>query len=141
MHFIEKVFGIFLAATFVLYPVYLPEARAKGKDAPEVAANLFWPRTEQKDSVKLEMFQPQPELFEGNRLRVRAAVSVLPKGEKEPLFGAVWFEARVVTDRDERTVAIQDIQVADIRFPTAPEEKVEKLKAYLTERLTTWKTV
>ena len=140
MHFIKKVFVIFLAVIFVLYPVYLPEARAQGKDAPEVAATP-WPRTEQKDGVKLEMFQPQPELFEGNRLRVRAAVSVLPKGERETVFGAVWFEARVVTDRDERTVAIQDIQVADIRFPTAPEEKVEKLKAYLTKKLTTWKTV
>ncbi|MBW1941688.1 MAG: hypothetical protein JRJ51_02505, partial [Deltaproteobacteria bacterium] len=140
MHFIEKVFVIFFAATFVLYPVYLPEARSQEKDAPEVAENP-WPRTELQDGVKLEMFQPQPEIFEGNRLRVRAAVSVLPKGEKEPVFGAVWFEARVVTDRDERTVAIQDIKVADIRFPTAPEEKVDKLKAYLTKKLTTWKTV
>jgi len=140
MHFIKKVFVILLAAVFVLDPVYLPETQAQGKDAPEVAATP-WPRTEQKDGVKLEMFQPQPELFEGNRLRVRAAVSVLPKGEREPVFGAVWFEARVVTDRDERTVAIQDIQVADIRFPTAPEEKVAMLKAYLTERLTTWKAV
>ena len=51
------------------------------------------------NGAKLEMFQPQPELFEGNRLRVRAAVSVIPAGETEPQFGAVWFEARVVTGR------------------------------------------
>ena len=50
MHFIEKFFVIFIAAIFVLAPVCLPEARAQGKDAPEVAS-APWPRTEQKDGV------------------------------------------------------------------------------------------
>ncbi len=139
MHIIQRVFVIILAATFALDLPYIPVARAQ-ETGPDAAPENPWPRTEEKNGAKLEMFQPQPELFEGNRLRVRAAVSIVLPGETEPQFGAVWFEARVVTDRDEREVSIQDIKVDDVRFPTAPEGSADKLKAYLTEKLKTWES-
>ena len=136
MNPVRRSLLVVLALTFLMDPAFLPEARAQDDDAE--AATESWPRRIEKDGAGIEVYQPQPEVFEGNRLRVRCAVSVTPKGETEPVFGAVWFEARVKTDRDEREVSIEDIEVSDIRFPTAPAEKVELLKGYITERLTRW---
>ena len=69
--------------------------------AAETAAPK-WPREIDTPEAKIVMYQPQLESFEGNRLTGRAAVAVTPRGRTEPVFGAVWIDARVSTDRDNR---------------------------------------
>jgi hypothetical protein len=44
------------------------------------------------------MYQPQPDNFTDNVLEGRAAVSVTLTGASEPVYGAVWFKARLETD-------------------------------------------
>jgi len=84
------------------------------------------------------MYQPQPEKLEGNRLKARGAVAVELKDSTEPVFGAVWFEARLDTDRAERTATIADVSVTRVHFPEQDEQKSRKLRALLEEEIPKW---
>ena len=44
-----------------------------------------------------------------------------------PMFGAVWFTARLETDRAERTAAITEVDVTRTRFAEQDEEKAAQL--------------
>ena len=76
----------------------------------------------------------------GPILEGRAAVVVGPPDAGEPVFGAVWIKARILTDLDSRMVTFEDIRVPQVRFPELPEEKEEKLIALLTSAMPTWPT-
>ena len=97
-----------------------------------------WPREVKVSQGVVVIYQPQPEKLEGNRLSGRAAVSVELKGSTEPVFGAVWFEARLDTDRGERTAIIEDVSVTRVRFPEQDEEKAKKLGALLEKEIPKW---
>ncbi len=81
-----------------------------------------WPRELNVKGAKIVIYQPQPESFREDDLRARAAISVLEKDSTEPVFGAVWFAARVETDRDAREVSLLDVKVPRVRFPEVPPE-------------------
>ena len=84
-----------------------------------------WPQelTGENGAVVL-IYQPQVEAFSGNSLEARAAVSVKsPATENVPVFGAIWIEARIDVDRDERTAVIRDVDIGDIRFSDASGEQ------------------
>jgi hypothetical protein len=102
------------------------------------AAELEWPRDIEVPKGKIVIYQPQLESFKGNKLTARAAVSVTQKGETEPVFGAVWFDARVSTDRDTRVVTLLDLDVPQAKFPDVNPEKVEKLTALLKAEIPKW---
>jgi len=93
-----------------------------------LGAEEGWPRQIKTSSADIIIYQPQPEIFEGNKLTARAAVGVTLKDMKEPVFGAIWIDSRVETDRDARIVTVEDINVNNIRFPDATDEQIAKLK-------------
>jgi hypothetical protein len=103
----------------------------------------FWPQEIETQKGVLVVYQPQPEKLEGNKLSSMAAVAIELKDSAEPVFGAIWFEARLDTDRDTRIATIIDITVTQVRFPEQDEkdqdgEKVEKLKKLLEEEMPKW---
>jgi len=83
------------------------------------------------------VYQPQPEKLEGNKLSGLAAVAVEVK-DKEPVFGAIWFEARLDINRDERIATITAVTITNVRFPVQDEKNAEKLKALLEEEMPKW---
>ena len=97
-----------------------------------------WPREIDIPEAKIVMYQPQLESFEGNRLKARAAVSVAASDEIEPVFGTVWLDATVSTDRDNRTVTCTTVHVPEAKFPDADPAKVEKLKGILAREIPKW---
>ncbi len=102
------------------------------------AAEEDWPREIIVPEAKIEMYQPQLESFEGDKLEARAAVSVTKKGETEPVFGAVWLAARVLTDRDTRMVTLESVKMTNARFPNATPENIEKLRVILEREIPKW---
>ncbi|MHC4238546.1 MAG: carbohydrate-binding family V/XII [Planctomycetota bacterium] len=102
------------------------------------AAELDWPRDIEVAEGTITLYQPQLESFKGDRLSARAAISLTQKGETEPVFGAVWFDARVATDRDTRVVTLLDLDVPQAKFPNADPAKVEKLTALLKAEIPKW---
>ena len=84
------------------------------------------------------IYQPQPETFEENKLTARAAVGITLKDRKEPVFGAIWIDSRVETDRDAGIVTIVDINVNNMRFPDATDEQTARLKKLLEREIPKW---
>ncbi len=85
------------------------------------AQEVDWPRDLQLDSGVLTIYQPQVDDMEKDILQFRAAVSYKAAGSEEPVFGAAWFESRLETDREERTVRLASLTVKDTRFPEGSE--------------------
>ncbi|WP_339616867.1 carbohydrate-binding family V/XII [uncultured Gilvimarinus sp.] len=82
------------------------------------AANAIeWPQQITADEGLIVVYQPQPEKITGNQLRGRAAMSLELKGQKDPVFGAFWFDARIDTNRDSGKVLVRDITVTRVGWP------------------------
>ena len=90
-----------------------------------------WPREIEAPNALIVIYQPQPEELVADRLKGRSAVSVTTTGEKTPVFGTVWLDAKIATDRDNRTVDILTVDVPRVRFPDATEEQEERLTRVL----------
>ncbi len=97
-----------------------------------------WPRIIENPQAKITLYQPQPESFAGDKLSARSAVSVTPPS-KEPIFGAVWVDARVATDRAARTVSLVDAKVTNVKFPQSIDaESLMKFKILLETEIVKW---
>jgi len=97
-----------------------------------------WPREIPTSQGTVVIYQPQPEKLEDNTLHGRAALALEINGSEAPIFGAVWFSARLETDREERTATLTDITVTRTRFPDQDEAKAAQLKALLETEMPKW---
>jgi len=97
-----------------------------------------WPREIKIPKGVVVVYQPQPESLDGHLLKGRAAVAVEMKDAKEPVFGAIWFEAQLDTDRAERSANITQVSVTRVRFPTEDEKKSERLITLLEKEIPLW---
>lgn len=86
-----------------------------------------WPMQLDTPAGQLTIYQPQPTNFDGDTLSGRAAVSLLKQGASDPVFGAIWMESRVATDRVNRTVEILDVNVTRVHFPTDTDVTAETI--------------
>jgi len=119
------VLGLFCSA-----PVF-------GQDQPADG----WPKEITVPQGKVTIYQPQSETLEGNKLEARAAIAVEETGSDGPIFGALWFTARLNTDRAERTATLADLAVTRTRFPARDENKAEQLKTLLESEIPNWDIV
>ena len=104
--------------------------------APQELENDEWPKAIELPNARIVIYQPELESFEGNELSGRAAVSITAEQTGgEPVFGVVWIDARVETDRDARTVTVLDIEVPTVRFPDSDPENEAALAAILEEHV------
>ena len=102
------------------------------------AEDVGWPRQIDAPAAKVIIYQPQLETFDGQKLTARAAVSVTLKDKTEPVFGAVWFDCRAITDRDNRTVNIVEVKVPTVKFADATPEQTAKLARFLEQETPKW---
>ena len=105
---------------------------------PVASAQDRWPREIKAKEGKVVIYQPQLESFQGDKATVLAAVSVQKTDMKAPVFGVVWFESRVATDRDKRMVEFQEIKVTQTKFPNAQPEQERRLAAFLDREIASW---
>ena len=99
-----------------------------------------WPREITTKEGKVVIDQRQLESFQGDKATVLAAVSVQKTDMKTPVFGVVWFESRIATDRDQRMVEFQEIKVTQTKFPNAQPEQERRLAAFLDREIASWPT-
>lgn len=78
-----------------------------------------WPKEVESPAGRVTIYEPQLESLQGSRLVTRAAVSMIPDGAAEPLFGALWLETTLTIDADRRTAKASGIRISEIRFPNA----------------------
>jgi hypothetical protein len=101
------------------------------------AENISWPQEiPTENDATVIVYQPQIEEFTGNSMAGRAAVSVKTAASGNvPVFGAIWFNAKIDTDRDTRTGTIRDVDIVDVRFADASDEQREKLAAVIESQV------
>ncbi len=109
--------------------------------AQESSDQDAWPRKIENEKGTVVIYQPQVESFVDDKLEARSAISLKTPDQSGPVFGAMWFECRVSTDRDERTVILEEVKVTAAKFPDAKEENVDKLIRYLEDEIPRWDLV
>lgn len=100
---------------------------------------LSWPiEIEAKNGAVVTLYQPQLESFEDDILEGRMAV-VVEAGENDPVYGAVWFKARLNTNWNDRTALLEEMEIEKTYFPGEIEaEKMEKFKVMLSHEIESW---
>ncbi len=122
---------LFNATLFIIsFSVWAFSPYAWGQSAP-----TDWPREISAPEASILIYQPQLETFAGNRLTARAAVSVTRAGDPTPVFGVFWVTAIVSTDREARTVALEELTVTDVKFPNATKQQIEKFRTIVEDHV------
>ena len=93
-----------------------------------------WPKDLVFEKGVISIYQPQIEKYENDKIEARAAIAVKIGGDS-PVFGAVWFTGRVLTDRDEHLVTFNKIEVETVKFPEGDAEQKEKIQKGMTTKL------
>ena len=97
-----------------------------------------WPREIQTKKGTVVMYQPQSDSLEGNIVAGRSALAIELNDSEAPVFGVVWFNARLDTDREERIATLVDITVTQTRFPEQDEALADQLKILLETEIPKW---
>src|SRR4030095_15030191 len=101
-----------------------PQASA-GTAKAQQPVDEAWPRKAVHGDETISMYQPQMEAWEGNELRVYAALAVVGKTSKTTKYGVVWLTARTEVDKVNRQVTLEDLQITKIKFPTMQSRETE----------------
>ncbi len=130
-NYIEMVKYIFSTLAVFLFGIFLLPAQ-------DDETQLAWPREieTEKGSV-ITLYQPQLESFENNILIGRMAISVKPT-EKELIFGAIWFSARLITDLENRIAVLDEMNITQTHFPDVEEDKVEQFARMMEDEVEGW---
>jgi hypothetical protein len=103
--------------------------------AQQAAPATAWPLRVESPSGPITVYEPQPEKLDGDTLTARAAVSLTTATSPDPEFGAMWFTAQVSTDRDRRTVTIQNMAVRQVKLPDATPDQEKQFGDAVTQQL------
>ena len=98
---------------------------------------ITWPQElSGDDGGVILIYQPQVEVFTGNNLEARAAVSVKTAASGDtPVFGAIWIVSKIDTNRDTRTAIIRDIEISDVRFADASDDQKDALAKFIEAKV------
>jgi hypothetical protein len=97
-----------------------------------------WPKiVTLKDNSQLKVYEPQPESFSGNLLKVRSAISYLGSGKTDPVFGVLW--ADVSTEANGGTLRWQQLNVTNLKLPAENTgDAFDNLEAQIEEQVSNW---
>ena len=107
----------------------------------KLSAQTTWPREIPfaKTGGKVVIYQPQPDALEGNTLTGRAAIAGKEKASDELVFGAIFFEAKLSTDKATRLANLESIKIINAKVKGIDdEEKIKKLISLIETELPKW---
>jgi hypothetical protein len=127
--------GIAKAQLILLMMISIAGTMVCASPADAAPAPSAWPLEFDVPAGHIEIYQPQPESLQGDKLDARAAVSWMPADATEPQFGTMWFSTRLLTDRDEDHVTISQSYVRDVRLPHAGTVQEQQFAELLVQDL------
>ncbi len=92
---------------------------------------MEWPQELSSSEGIVVIYQPQPEKLEGNVLTARAAMSIESPVGSELIFGALWFNAKIDTDRDNGIALIRDLTITNVRWPNATDANQQRFTSFV----------
>ncbi len=107
----------------------VPPAPREQPPAEEVTPDP-WPKTIKQGGATYTIYQPQLISWDGYRYEARAAVSVLPAGAKDPVFGILEITAVTHVHRILRTVEYRNITIQKATFPSVPPKAAQYQKTF-----------
>jgi hypothetical protein len=96
-----------------------------------VASAIEWPQEIQDSRGTVVVYEPQLESFEGDVLVARSAVAVTLKNQDQPVFGAVRYQCRVQTNREQGMAYFVNVDVTEVMFPNADRSQQRTLEELL----------
>ncbi len=90
---------------------------------------IEWPQTITANEGEIIVYQPQPEKLNGNVLNGRTAFQIDLKDSNEPIFGAMWFSAKLDTNRDSAVASVYDIKVEQVTWPDSKDADEQRFTA------------
>jgi hypothetical protein len=121
-----------LRLTALSTPMLLPAAALAATTALTPPVN--WPRTLSETSgQRVEIFQPQIESWQGDRLGGRAAIAI-GSVQGAPTFGVAVFSARVEVDKPAGVAHLDALTIEHVDIPTAPAQDAS-VKTLLQSRM------
>jgi len=84
------------------------------------------------------IYSPQIDAMSDDTIQYRAALAYRATPGSEPVFGAGWFESRVVIDTNKRIVHPTDLKVTDTRFPAGTDDIQPQLASVLAQQSPDW---
>ena len=103
-------------------------------------AQSGWPRDVRlSNGETVTIYQPQPESLSGHTLVSRAVVSMKKSKNDDPVFGVIWAEAALLTDKDTRMATMDNIKVTQVRFPDLQDKtRIDELTNLLEREVPDW---
>lgn len=114
-------------------PVFCQEDQVQinTQDIPE----LVWPREITTKEGIVTIYQPQIDKYLANILEGRSAISFKPK-DGDMSFGAFWFRAFLIVDKENRLASLDQIDILDLKFPGSEDSlKLEQGKEFIRKKI------
>lgn len=89
-------------------------------------AQPSWPQEISAGDYTIVVYQPQPETLNDNLLSGRAAISIEGADLEEPIFGAMWYMARLYNNDDSDTVTVREFTVTQVTWPDSNDVGEQK---------------
>lgn len=122
-----------VALLAALPPAGVSAKSASAASAAQKLAPLTWPRNFEVAGDHVELYQPDIEKWDGNRLSGRAAVAIGAK-QGTPVYGVARFSAQADIDKPSSLVQLTNIQIDSVDVPTRPDA-ADKVRQALIGRL------
>lgn len=113
--------------------IAIAPAVAEAATPTKAVSPLTWPRNFDAASEHVELYQPEIEKWEGNRMSGRAAVAVGAK-DGTPTYGVVHFSAVADIDKPSALVQLTQVTIESVEVPTRPEA-ADRVRNALLARL------
>lgn len=94
-----------------------------------------WPVKINDANGNITLFQPQVEKISQIVLEARCAVMVKTDDYPDGVFGAIWFECKIETDKNERTVLLEELDIKAFNFPDFDDNLAEGIVALLENKV------
>src|SRR5277367_1259713 len=111
----------YMACSISLYAQPAMPAAVGSQEVTPAGDELTWPREFEDNGIKVDIYQPQIEKWDGADFETRSAVAITAAGSNAPVYGVFWMKARADVDKAARIVTLNDIEVTKAMFPSVPE--------------------
>ena len=97
-----------------------------GQGAPTTGAGASapeWPKVVKVGETTINVYLPQLDSWDGNRLEFHSAVSVQTGATAAAVFGVASFLADTQVDKGARQVTFDDLRIVRVQFPSAQDQE------------------
>lgn len=105
-----------------------------------LAQSTYWPKEiPLKTGGKILIYQPQPDELSGNVLKGRTAVGGKEKANDPMVYGAIFFEAKLITDKSTRMATLESVTITRAKMEGVDDqEKLQKMSTFIENEIPKW---